>query len=111
MLERFFFGLLLMYLIKFSFEDCGICYCMSYYDGKVVEEFGCSFIFVMLQDMEMYWKYWKILFKQYFNKEGMGWFIYLLVNDFDGDFLIEGELKGGMFKGDFCIKLVELLLF
>ena len=32
-----------------------------------------------------------------------------IVNDPDGDFSIEGELKGGMPKGDFRTKLAELL--
>ena len=85
-----------MHLIKFSSEDCGTCHRMSHYDGKVAEELGCSFISVML-------------LKQYPNKEGMGWHTYLLVNDPDGDFSIEGELKGGMPKGDFRTKLAELL--
>ena len=71
---------------------------MSHYDAKVAEELGCSFISVMLQDTEMYRKYRKILLKQYPNKEGMGWPTYLLVTDPDGEFSIEGELKGGMPK-------------
>ena len=98
-----------MHLIKFSSEDCGTCHRMSHYDCKVAEELGCSFISVMLQDTEMYRKYRKILLKQYPNKEGMGWPTYLLVNDPDGEFSIEGELKGGMPKGDFRTKLAALL--
>ena len=82
---------------------------MSHYDAKVAEELGFSFISVMLQDTEMYRKYRKILLKQYPNKEGMGWPTYLLVTDPDGEFSIEGELKGGMPKGDFRAKLAELL--
>ena len=39
----------------------------------------------------------------------MGWPTYLLVSDPDGDFSIEGELKGGMPKGDFRTRLAELL--
>ena len=109
MLERYCPGPLPMHLIKFSSEDCGTCHRMSHYDGKVAEDLGCSFISVMLQDTEMYRKYRKILLKQYPNKEGMGWPTYLLVNDPDGDFSIEGELKGGMPKGDFRTKLAELL--
>ena len=98
-----------MHLIKFSSEDCGTCNRMSHYDGKVAEELGCNFISVMLQATETTRKDRKILLTQYPNNEGMGWPIYLLVNDSDGDFSIEGELKGGMPKGDFRAKLAELL--
>ena len=98
-----------MHLIKFSSEDCGTCHRMSHYDAKVAEELGFSFISVMLQDTEMYRKYRKILLKQYPNKEGMGWPTYLIVTDPEGEFVIHGELKGGMPKGDFRKKLQTLV--
>jgi hypothetical protein len=82
---------------------------MSHYDGKVAEELGCSFVSVMLQDTEAYRKYRRILLAQYPNKEGMGWPTYLLVNDPEGEFTIQGELKGGMQKGEFREKLNALL--
>ena len=82
---------------------------MSHYDGKVAEELGCSFVSVMLQDTEAYRKYRRILLAQYPNKEGMGWPTYLLVSDPEGEFTIEGELKGGMQKGEFREKLSALL--
>ena len=39
----------------------------------------------------------------------MGWPTYLLVNDPEGEFTIQGELKGGMQKGEFREKLNALL--
>ncbi|MBR76008.1 MAG: thioredoxin family protein [Cyanobium sp. RS427] len=98
-----------MHVIKFSSEDCGTCHRMSHYDAKVAGELGAEFVSVMLQDTEAYRKYRKILLKQYPNKEGMGWPTYLLVTDPEGDFIIHGELKGGMPKGEFRTRLGELL--
>ena len=46
---------------------------------------------------------------QYPNKEGMGWPTYLIVSDPEGEFVIHGELKGGMPKGDFRDKLSALI--
>ena len=50
-----------------------------------------------------------VLLAQYPNKEGMGWPTYLLVSDVEADFLILGELKGGMPKGDFRERLQACL--
>ncbi len=61
------------------------------------------------QDTETYRRYRKVLLAQYPNKEGMGWPTYLVVEDPDGEFMIHGELKGGMPKGDFRTKLAALL--
>ena len=96
-------------VLKFSSEDCGTCHRMSHYDGKVAEELGLGFISVMLQDTETYRKYRKVLMAQYPNKEGMGWPTYLIVTDPEGEFVIHGELKGGMPKGDFRDKLQALV--
>ncbi len=96
-------------IIKFSSEDCGTCHRMSHYDSLVSEELGCNFIGVMLQDIDTYKKYRKILLKQFPNKEGMGWPTYLIVKDPEEDFEIVGELKGGMPKGDFRNRLSKLL--
>ena len=82
---------------------------MSHYDGKVAEELGLNFVSVMLQDTETYRKYRKVLMAQYPNKEGMGWPTYLIVSDPEGEFVIHGELKGGMPKGDFRDKLSALI--
>ena len=96
-------------VLKFSSEDCGTCHRMSHYDGKVAEELGLGFVSVMLQDTETYRKYRKVLMAQYPNKEGMGWPTYLIVTDPEGEFVIHGELKGGMPKGDFRNKLQTLV--
>ena len=96
-------------VLKFSSEDCGTCHRMSQYDGKVAEELGLGFVSVMLQDTETYRKYRKVLMAQYPNKEGMGWPTYLIVSDPEGEFVIHGELKGGMPKGDFRDKLSALI--
>ena len=98
-----------MHLLKFSSEDCGTCHRMSHYDASVAEALGCSFVSVMLQDTEVYRKYRKVLLAQYPNKEGMGWPTYLLVSNPEAEFVIHGELKGGMPKGDFRTKLQALL--
>jgi hypothetical protein len=63
----------------------------------------------MLQDIETYRLYRKVLLAQYPNKEGMGWPTYLVVSDVDADFVVHGELKGGMPKGDFRERLQALL--
>ncbi len=96
-------------IIKFSSEDCGTCHRMSHYDSLVSEELGCLFINVMLQDTENYRKYRRILLAQYPNKEGMGWPTYLIVNNPEKEFTILGELKGGIPKGDFRTKLLNIL--
>ena len=96
-------------VLKFSSEDCGTCHRMSHYDSKVAEELGLGFVSVMLQDTETYRKYRKVLMAQYPNKEGMGWPTYLIVTDPEGEFVIHGELKGGMPKGDFRDKLSALI--
>ena len=96
-------------VIKFSSQDCGTCHRMSHYDSLVSEELGCIFISVLLQDVDQYKKYRKILLKQYPRKEGMGWPTYLLVEDPDNDFKIIGEIKGGMPKGQFRQKISDLL--
>jgi thiol-disulfide isomerase/thioredoxin len=96
-------------LLKFSSEDCGTCHRMSHYDAKVAEELGLVFVSVMLQDTETYRRYRKVLLAQYPNKEGMGWPTYLIVRDAEASFVIHGELRGGMPKGDFRQRLQELL--
>ena len=96
-------------VLKFSSEDCGTCHRMSHYDATVSEELGCSFVSVMLQDTETYRRYRRVLMAQYPNKDGMGWPTYLVVTDPEGEFAIQGELKGGMPKGDFRTRLQALL--
>jgi hypothetical protein len=96
-------------LLKFSSEDCGTCHRMSHYDAKVAEELGLGFVSVMLQDTDTYRKYRKVLLAQYPTKEGMGWPTYLVVSDVEESFVIHGEVKGGMPKGDFRDKLRSVL--
>jgi hypothetical protein len=96
-------------LLKFSSEDCGTCHRMSHYDAKVAGELGLEFVSVMLQDTETYRRYRRVLLAQYPNKEGMGWPTYLMVRDAESGFVIHGEVKGGMPKGDFRQRLQELL--
>ena len=96
-------------IIKFSSEDCGTCHRMSHYDAAVSETLGCEFIDIKLQDTQTYRKYRPILLRKYPTKEGMGWPTYLLVNDPDGEFVILGEIKGGMQKGEFRAKLSNII--
>jgi hypothetical protein len=88
-------------VLKFSSEDCGTCHRMGNYDAKVAEELGLDFVSVMLQDTETYRRYRRVLLAHYPTKEGMGWPTYLVVSDVESDFVIHGEVKGGMPKGDF----------
>ena len=88
-------------VLKFSSEDCGTCHRMSNYDARVAEELGLQFVSVLLQDTHTYRRYRKVLLAQYPNKEGMGWPTYLVVSNPESDFVIHGEVKGGMAKGDF----------
>jgi hypothetical protein len=74
---------------------------MSNYDARVAEELGLQFVSVLLQDTHTYRRYRKVLLAQYPNKEGMGWPTYLVVSNPESDFVIHGEVKGGMPKGDF----------
>jgi hypothetical protein len=96
-------------VLKFSSEDCGTCHRMSNYDAKVAEELGLEFVSVMLQDTDTSRRYRRVLLAQYPGKEGMGWPTYLVVSqleeEFEGTFVIHGEVKGGMPKGDFREKL------
>ena len=100
-------------VLKFSSEDCGTCHRMSNYDAKVAEELGLTFVSVMLQDTNTYRRYRQVLLRQYPNKDGMGWPTYLVVSqleeEYGGEFLIHGEVKGGMPKGDFRERLREAL--
>ena len=96
-------------VIKFSSEDCGTCHRMSHYDSLVVEELGCLFVNVMLQNTNTYRKYRNILLSKFPNKEGMGWPTYLVVINPDSDFEVIGDLKGGMAKGDFRTRLANIL--
>ena len=98
-----------LYLIKFSSEDCGTCHRMSHYDKSVSNELDIEFVSVMLQDVEQYRRYRKILLTKYPNKEGMGWPTYLLVDNPEGEFEIIGELKGGIAKGEFRERLSKLI--
>ena len=88
-------------VLKFSSEDCGTCHRMSNYDARVAEELGLQFVSVLLQDTHTSRRYRKVLLAQYPNKEGMGWPTYLVVSNPESDFVIHGEVKGGMPKGDF----------
>ncbi|MGK7927473.1 MAG: thioredoxin family protein [Spirulina sp.] len=96
-------------VIKFSSEDCGICYKMSKYDQKVAQELGLDFIDVKMQDTATYRKYRKILLTQYPNKDGMGWPTYLICDSPEGEFSILGEVKGGHPKGEFRTRLKAVL--
>lgn len=95
-------------VLKFSSEDCGTCHRMAHYDAKVATELGLEFVSVMLQDTETYRKYRKVLLSQYPNKEGMGWPTYLVVSDPEAAFVVHGEVKGGMAKGEFRERLAEV---
>ena len=96
-------------VLKFSSEDCGTCHRMSNYDAKVAEELGLTFVSVMLQDTNTYRRYRQVLLRQYPNKDGMGWPTYLVVSqleeEYGGEFVIHGEVKGGMPKADFRERL------
>ena len=96
-------------LLKFSSEDCGTCHRMAHYDARVAEELGLEFVSVMLQDTDTYRRYRRVLLAQDPNKEGMGWPTYLLVSNVETDFVIHGELRGGMPKGDFRERLQATL--
>lgn len=96
-------------VIKFSSEDCGICHKMSFYDKKVAQELGLTFIDVKMQDTATYRKYRKILLQQYPDKSEMGWPTYIVCDNPDGAFQIMGELKGGHPKGDFRTRLKNII--
>ncbi len=96
-------------LLKFSSEDCGICYRMSFYDQKVAEKLGLAFINVKMQDTATYRKYRHVLLNQYPDKSQMGWPTYILCDSPEGDFKILGEIKGGHPKGEFRKRLTRLL--
>ncbi len=97
-------------VIKFSSEDCGICYKMSFYDEKVTNELGLDFVNVKMQDTATYRKYRRILLAQYPDKSDMGWPTYLVCEAPESeDFQVLGEVKGGHPKGEFRSKLQAVL--
>jgi len=96
-------------VIKFSSDDCGTCHRMSHYDSKVTNELNLEFIDVSMQDINTYRRYRRILLFKYPNKEGMGWPTYLIVKDPLEEFIIVGEIKGGMSKGEFREKLNDII--
>jgi hypothetical protein len=63
----------------------------------------------MLQDTEAFRRYRRVLLAQSTDKQGMGWPTYLLVSDPEGEFTINGELNGGMPKGDFRTRLGNMI--
>jgi hypothetical protein len=97
-------------IIKFSSEDCGLCHKMSFYDQKVADELGLTFVDVKMQDTATYRKYRKILLSQYPDKSEMGWPTYIICQSPEAeDFKILGEVKGAHPKGEFRTKLQEVV--
>ncbi|MEM7794389.1 MAG: thioredoxin family protein [Cyanobacteria bacterium P01_C01_bin.118] len=96
-------------VLKFSSEDCGICHKMSFYDAKVADELGLTFVDIKMQDTATYRKYRQVLLAQYPDKSDMGWPTYLICEDPEGDFNILGEVKGGHPKGEFRQRLQAVI--
>ena len=96
-------------VLKFSSEDCGICHKMSFYDAKVADELGLTFVDIKMQDTATYRKYRQVLLAQYPDKSDMGWPTYLICEDPEGDFKILGEVKGGHPKGEFRKRLQAII--
>ncbi|MEL6129280.1 MAG: thioredoxin family protein [Cyanobacteria bacterium J06628_4] len=96
-------------VLKFSSEDCGICHKMSFYDAKVADELGLTFVDIKMQDTATYRKYRQVLLTQYPDKAEMGWPTYIICEEPEGKFKILGEVKGGHPKGEFCKRLQEVL--
>ncbi len=92
-------------VLKFSSEDCGICYKMSFYDEKVAKELNLDFVDIKMQDTATYRRYRQVLLKQYPDKADMGWPTYIICDDPEGDFKVIGEVKGGHPKGEFRQRL------
>lgn len=96
-------------VLKFSSEDCGICHKMSFYDAKVSEELGLTFIDIKMQDTATYRKYRQVLLTQYPDKADMGWPTYIICEEPEGEFKILGEVKGGHPKGEFRKRLQTVI--
>ncbi|MGD1854805.1 MAG: thioredoxin family protein [Leptolyngbyaceae cyanobacterium] len=96
-------------VLKFSSEDCGICHKMSFYDAKVADELGLTFVDIKMQDTATYRKYRQVLLAQYPDKADMGWPTYLVCEEPEGEFKILGEVKGGHPKGEFRKRLQAVL--
>ncbi len=96
-------------LLKFSTEDCGICFQMSRFDHKIADELGLRFVEVKLDDAPTYRKYRKILMDQVPDKASMGWPTYILADDPEGTFSVLGMVKGGHPKGEFRAQVRALL--
>lgn len=92
-------------VLKFSSEDCGICHKMSFYDAKVAEELGLTFVDIKMQDTATYRKYRHVLLAQYPDKSEMGWPTYIVCEEPEGEFKVLGEVKGGHPKGEFRKRL------
>lgn len=96
-------------VLKFSSEDCGICHKMSFYDAKVADELGLTFVDIKMQDTATYRKYRQVLLAQYPDKADMGWPTYIICEEPEGDFQILGEVKGGHPKGEFRKRLQAVI--
>ena len=96
-------------VVKFSSNDCGVCHRMSHYDAVVCKEYELDYVNVIMQEPDTYRRFRHLLLAKYPKKEGMGWPTYLVVTDPEGDFKIQGELKGGMSKGEFRSRLSEII--
>lgn len=92
-------------VLKFSSEDCGICHKMSFYDAKVADELGLTFVDIKMQDTATYRKYRKILLAECPDKADMGWPTYIVCEEPEGEFQIVGTVKGGHPKGEFRKRL------
>ncbi|MEM1241974.1 MAG: thioredoxin family protein [Cyanobacteria bacterium P01_H01_bin.26] len=96
-------------VLKFSSEDCGICHKMSFYDAKVADELGLSFVDIKMQDTATYRRYRQVLLSLYPTKADMGWPTYIVCEEPEGQFQILGEVKGGHPKGEFRKRLQAVI--
>lgn len=82
---------------------------MSFYDAKVADELGLTFVDIKMQDTATYRKYRQVLLAQYPDKADMGWPTYIICEEPEGDFQILGEVKGGHPKGEFRKRLQAVI--
>jgi len=81
---------------------------MAEYDSEVAKEKGLPFLEVNVNDADIYKKYRHILLHQFPMKRELKYPTYLLVENPQGDFVVQGEIVGSCSREEFSDRLDSL---
>jgi hypothetical protein len=96
-------------LMKFSTHDCHVCLTMADFDSAVAASFGMNFIDVNMAGCQSDQAYRRILLHHHPIEQEIAFPTYLLVQDPDGDFQIQGEIVGSLSESSFGSRIAGLL--